>query len=199
MYYNAIVNGDCNGISNGSIEIFPIGGVQPYTIDWYNPNLGVDNLINDGGSSVRNGLTGGLYQIRLNDSNTPPNNEIYINLWISTGMCLNLETMVEASCEGSNGMLSVTATTQNYPVTYNLYQKSGLTSTLISTSVANDIQIFDSLPSGIYYVTATDDGGCTGSTGTCVITDSGKFTFGLYTIDDSACTSANTGAIYITG
>lgn len=199
MYYNAIVNGDCNGISNGSIEIFPIDGVQPYTIDWFSPNLGTDTLIPDGGSSIRNGLTGGIYQIRLNDSNTPPNNEIYINLWISTGMCLNLETMVNASCEGSNGMLSVTATTQNYPVTYSLYQKSGLTNTLITTSVANDIQIFDSLPSGIYYVTAVDDGGCTGSTGTCVITDSGKFTFGLYTIDDSACTDANTGAIYVTG
>jgi hypothetical protein len=199
MNYSAIVNGDCNGLSNGSIEIFPTGGIQPYTIDWFDPNLGVDTSIPDGGSSVMSGLTGGVYQVRLNDSNTPDNNEIYINLWISTGVCLNLETIVDASCEGSNGSLSVTATTQNYPVTYSLYQKSGLTNTLITTASTNNIKIFESLPSGIYYVTAVDDGGCSGSTGTCVIKDSGKFTFGLYTIDNSACIDENTGAIYITG
>jgi hypothetical protein len=199
MFYNANVSGDCNSLGDGSIQVFPIDGIEPYTIDWYSTNLGVDTLILDGGNSIRTGLSGGLYQIRINDSNTPPNNEIYANFWISTGMCLNLETVIQASCEGSNGMLSVTATTQNYPVTYELYQLSGLNSTLISTSVANDIQIFDSLPSGIYYVIATDDGGCSGSTGTCIITDSGKFTFGLYTIDDSACTDGNTGAIYVTG
>lgn len=199
MFYNANVNGDCNSLGNGSIQIFPIDGVEPYTIDWFSPNLGTDTLIPNGGNSIRTGLSGGVYQVRINDSNTPPNNEIYANFWISTGMCLNLETVIEASCEGSNGMLSVTATTQNYPVTYQLYQLSGLNSTLITTSVADDIQIFDSLPTGVYYVTATDDGGCTGSTGTCIINDSGKFTFGLYTIDDSACTDGNTGAIYVTG
>lgn len=199
MYYNAIVNGDCNSTSNGSIEIFPIGGIEPYTIDWFDPNLGTDTLLLDGDSSIRTGLAGGVYQIRLNDSNTPSNSEIYINLWISTGICLNLETIVDASCEGSNGALSVTATTQNYPVTYSLYRKSGLTNTLITTSVTNNIQIFNSLPSGIYYVTAVDDGGCSGSTGTCVIKDSGKFTFGLYTIDDADCIAENTGAIYVTG
>ena len=177
MFYNANVNGDCNSLGNGSIQIFPIDGVEPYTIDWFSPNLGTDTLIPNGGNSIRTGLSGGVYQVRINDSNTPPNNEIYANFWISTGMCLNLETVIEASCEGSNGMLSVTATTQNYPVTYQLYQLSGLNSTLITTSVADDIQIFDSLPTGVYYVTATDDGGCTGSTGTCIINDSGKFTF----------------------
>ena len=38
--YNISVTGDCSNNGSGAIYISLSGGVEPYTIDWVNPNIG---------------------------------------------------------------------------------------------------------------------------------------------------------------
>lgn len=197
--YNVTLIGDCSLSGNGSIELFPTGGTAPYTVDWYNPDLGTDTTILAGEFSMRDSLGAGLYQILITDSSTPPNNYLYVNLYVSSGVCATLEVITNTTCGLDNGILEVNSTTLNYPVTYVLYLMDGIYYDLVTTAISNNIQTFDSLPPGIYFVEATDSGGCVGTTGTCVIEDSTELDFGLYIVDNSSCGVTYTGALYITG
>tara|TARA_B100001939_G_scaffold258574_1_gene225476 strand:- start:274 stop:2601 length:2328 start_codon:yes stop_codon:yes gene_type:complete len=53
-----VINEDC-GLSNGSIEIVPVGGVAPYTYTWTGGLLPPD--------SIQTGLTAGIYQVAVTD------------------------------------------------------------------------------------------------------------------------------------
>jgi hypothetical protein len=198
--YNVIINGDCGGIAGGSIELFPTFGVGPYTVDWYNPNLGVDTLVPIGGSSLRTGLVSGLYQIEITDSTTPPNNYLYVNLYVSSGVCLDVSSTVDASCGGNNGSLTITSTSNALPITYYLYGYNQVnTPYFVSSAITDNVQYFPGLSGGTYFVQSVDAGGCSGTTGTCIVKNSSNFNFGLYSIDNSNCSGTQSGAVFITG
>jgi hypothetical protein len=88
--FNYLVNvtGDCSQNSSGIVSILPYGGTPPYTVEWNNPSLSADTV--NGTASVRSGLQFGTYAVRLNDSTLPTNNQFYINVPVSSGVCANI-------------------------------------------------------------------------------------------------------------
>jgi hypothetical protein len=196
LNYNLLITGDCQNSSSGVLELFPNGGSNSiYTVEWYSPNLGVDTTVPYGDSSIRTGLSAGTYQILITDSTTFPNEQLYVNLFVSSGICLTTSS-INTTCNDSNGILIVTATTLNSPVSYNLYS---LTNGFVtSASTGNGSQIFNNLSADTYYVECFDNGGCSGSTATCIIKSSDTFDYGFFVIEDSNCLG-HTGKLYITG
>jgi hypothetical protein len=192
--YTILVTGDCQNTSSGILELFPVDGAGPYTVDWYNPNLGVDTTVTT--SSVRTGLSAGTYQVMITDTTTPTNQVLYVNLYVSSGVCLSTDS-VNTTCSYDNGYLIVTATTDYSPVSYYLYSLNHGYITSASTLVG--FQIFNNLSADTYYVEAFDDGGCSGSTATCLIQDSIEFDFGIFVINDSNCSGIDNGKLYVTG
>ena len=192
--YRILVTGDCQNTSSGILELFPIDGAGPYTVDWYNPNLGVDTTVTT--SSVRTGLSAGTYQVMITDTTTPTNQVLYVNLYVSSGVCLSTES-INTTCNYNNGYLIVTATTDYSPVSYYLYSLNHGYITSASTSVG--FQIFNNLSADTYYVEGFDDGGCSGSTATCLIQDSIEFDFGIFVINNSNCSGIDNGKLYVTG
>jgi hypothetical protein len=184
--YTLNVTGTCAN-PYGAVEILPSGGTAPYTFSWYDPDLGT--------GSYKTDLSPGAYLIRGNDATAPVNNEVYINVIVSSGMCLDVVSTSATTCGFDNGQIYVTASTDNTQITYSLYSGG----TLIETAETNNGEVvFDNLPSGIYQVVGQNAGGCSASTETCIVYSSQTLDFGFYIVNDTQCASP-TGKVYITG
>lgn len=195
LLYDVLITGDCSNIGAGAITLTPSGGTAPYTVDWYLPNLGVDPTVYT--DSTRITLTAGTYQVLITDSTSTINQTIYVNISVSSGVCVNYSSVIGTSCGLNNGFISVSATTPCLPITYVLYDISG--NTVFSATSYTTIQSFSSLSAGTYYVVAEDGGGCTGETATMVVTPSTSLIYGLFSVNNSPCVGIANGAIYITG
>jgi len=193
--YNISITGDCSNAGLGEIRILPTGGTEPYTIQWvspyFPPNVGFI------GPVVQPGLYSNVYSIRLNDSTLPINNEFYVNIPVSSGVCCQILSVDKTTCGLNNG--SVTATsTSNYSSTYFYLYTSG--NTLITNDVTNtDNIVFGNLSAGSYYLVAQDIGGCTGKSQSFIIEPSSSFDYGLYIVPNSSCGGSPMGKIYVTG
>ena len=193
--YNISITGDCSNAGLGEIRILPTGGTEPYTIQWvspyFPPNVGFI------GPVVQPGLYSNVYSIRLNDSTLPTNNEFYVNIPVSSGVCCQILSVDKTTCGLNNG--SVTATsTSNYSSTYFYLYTSG--NTLITNDVTNtDNIVFGNLSAGSYYLVAQDIGGCTGKSQSFIIEPSSSFDYGLYIVPNSSCGGSPMGKIYVTG
>lgn len=196
--FNYIIQltGDCQNTGAGVISILPTGGTAPYTVEWSNPNLGVDYPINLL-PSVRSGLTAGTYQLRVNDSTLPVNNEFYINIPLSDGVCASIVATSDSYCNSNNGSVTGTSNSDFSSTNFYLYSGDG---TYITSAVTNTSNVeFNSLSEGIYYLVAQDLGGCSGRTADFLIQDSENFDYGLYIVPNSACGGTPIGKIYVTG
>jgi hypothetical protein len=193
--YDISITGDCSNAGLGEIRILPTGGTEPYTIQWispyFPPNVGFI------GPVVQPGLYSNVYSIRLNDSTLPTNNEFYVNIPVSSGVCCQILSVNKTTCGLNNG--SVTATsTSNYSSTYFYLYTSG--NTLITNDVTNtDNIVFGNLSAGSYYLVAQDIGGCTGKSQSFIIEPSSSFDYGLYIVPNSSCGGSPMGKIYVTG
>lgn len=192
--YTILVTGDCQNTSSGGLELFPINGASPYTVDWYNPNLGVDTTVTT--SSVRTGLSAGTYQVMITDTTTPTNQILYVNLYVSSGVCLNTES-TNTTCNTNNGYIVVTATTDYSPVSYYLYSFDN--GYITSANTSTGFQVFNNLSADTYYIEAFDDGGCSGTTATSLIQQSTDLDFGIFVINNSNCGGIDNGKLYVTG
>jgi hypothetical protein len=196
IFYSTSITGDCQNLSSGTIILYPSGGTSPYTVDWYNPNLGVDTLVTTG--STRTSLSAGTYQILITDSTTPINEYLYVNLVISSGVCTSIAASKDTTCNDENGSITATTVSSYTPITYNLYSQSS--GNLIQSSTTFDSSyIFNNLSADTYYIDVFDGGGCSGNTGTCIISPSSAFTCGLFIVNNSGCAGTNSGALYVTG
>jgi len=193
--YNILVTGDCQNNSSGSISLLPYGGTAPYTVEWLTPNLGVDTVTIL--PSIRTGLLSNTYSLRLNDSTLPVNNEFYINIPISNGVCSIISDVKNTTCGENNGIITGSSTSQYSSTNFYLYSGSGeyITSAITNT---NSI-IFNNLTAGTYNMLAQDLGGCTGMSQTVVIEDSNVFDYGFYIVPNSSCGGQPIGKIYVTG
>ena len=64
--YNISITGDCQNTNSGAIYLSLLDGTPPYTVEWVDPNLGVDIItINP---SIRTSLSADTYSVRVNDS-----------------------------------------------------------------------------------------------------------------------------------
>lgn len=196
--FDYIINltGDCQNNNSGVISIFLSGGTPPYTVDWVEPNLGSDDLLILE-PSIRSSLSAGVYAVRVNDSTLPINNEFYINIPLSDGVCASILDVRNSFCGLSNGAVTGTSNSDFSSTNFYLYKiddefvDSGTTST--------SFIVFDSLAVGTYYIVAEDLGGCTGRSADFIIEDSSNFDFGLYVIPNSSCGGTPIGKIYVTG
>ena len=193
--YNISVTGDCSNIDAGSISISFVGGTSPYTIEWVDPNLGTDVVTT--APSIRTSLSADTYALRVNDSTLPTNQEFYINIPVSSGVCSNIVSVQSTTCALDNGSVTGTSTSDYSSTNFYLYFSDD---TFVSSATTNtSTVVFGSLTAGTYYMTAEDLGGCTGQSSNFIVEDSDPFTYGLYVVPNSSCGGTPIGKIIITG
>lgn len=196
--FNYIIQltGDCQNTGAGVISILPTGGTAPYTVEWVNPNLGTDFPITLTPSS-RSGLYAGTYQVRINDSTLPTNQEFYVNIPLSDGVCASVVATRDSYCNANNGAVTGTSNSDFSSTNFLLFSGDG---TYITSATTNTSNIeFNSLGEGVYYMIAQDLGGCSGRTADFLIQNFDDFDFGLYVVPNSSCGGTPIGKIYVTG
>lgn len=196
--YNISVTGDCSHLGVGAISILPSGGTPPYTVEWVNPSLPPVETVTLL-PSVRTNLYSGTYAVRLNDSTLPVNEEFYINIPVSSGVCASIISVFPTTCNLDNGSVSATSSSDYSSTSFYLYDDSN---NLLNSFITNtSIVVFDGLSAGTYYIEAVDLGGCTGKTPNFIVADSPEVDFGFYLVPDSRCSNVNNplGKIYVTG
>ena len=185
--YEFSVTGDCTSNGSGAINISLSGGVEPYTIDWVNPNIGTGNY--------KTGLNAGVYIVRANDSLGDVNNEFYINMIVSSGGCLSVSSVSATTCGQNNGTITISGTSTAYPITVSLYSGSSVVQT--ATTVNGDVT-FVNLAAGIYRTYYEDYGGCSGYSESVIVNSSTPLDYGFFVVNDTNCFGA-TGKLQITG
>ena len=193
--YNLSITGDCGNTNNAIINLYLTGGTAPYTVEWQSP-LTQDDIITFG-PSVVTGLSASTYAARVNDSTLPINEEFYINVPISSGVCTTILAVQNTTCNLDNGSVIGTSTTQYSSTNFYLL---GMDNTLIQSGVTNTPEFtFGGLSAGTYYMLAEDLGGCSGRTQSFIIDTSEEFNFGLYVVPNSSCGGVPIGKITVTG
>lgn len=193
--YQILITGDCSSESTGVISILPNGGVPPYSVQWTDPNLGTDLVSIE--PSIRYNLSGGTYAIRLNDSTLPINSEFYVNIPVSTGVCISILGVKTTTCGLNNGSVTATTTSLYSSINYYLYNIDDVYITSATTNVENFV--FIGLSAGTYYIRAVDLGGCETTSQSFIIDESQDFDFGFYIVPNSSCNGTPIGKLYITG
>ena len=193
--YNISVTGDCQNTNSGAIYLSLTGGTPPYTVEWVDPNLGVDIITLN--SSIRTSLSAYTYGVRVNDSTLPTNSEFYINIPVSSGVCASIVGVQGTTCSLNNGFVTGSSTSDYSSTDFFLYNTDD---TYIMSSTTNtSYVVFGSLTAGTYYMVVIDLGGCTGYSQNFIVEDSDTLDFGLYAVPNSGCGGVPIGKITITG
>jgi hypothetical protein len=195
IQYNISVTGDCSQNGSGVISILPYGTVPPYTVQWISPNLGTDILTTT--PSVKSELWYNTYSLRINDSTLPVNNEIYVNIPVSSGLCCSISATQNTTCSLNNGSVTGTSNTVYSSTVYYLYFGDGTFSQSATTN--QPTVVFGNLTAGTYYMVANDLGGCSGKSQDFIIEESYPMDFGIYTVPNSTCTNLPNGKLFVTG
>ena len=193
--YNISVTGDCQNTNSGAIYLSLTGGTPPYTVEWVDPNLGVDIITLN--SSIRTSLSAYTYGVRVNDSTLPTNSEFYINIPVSSGVCASIVGVQGTTCSLNTGFVTGSSTSDYSSTDFFLYNTDD---TYIMSSTTNtSYVVFGSLTAGTYYMVVIDLGGCTGYSQNFIVEDSDTLDFGLYAVPNSGCGGVPIGKITITG
>jgi hypothetical protein len=195
LNYNIIVTGDCSNNNSGALNLFVSDGTPPYTIQFLNPYYSPQTITTQPASLV--GLASGVYQVRVNDSSLPINNEFLLNIPISNGVCGSISAVQNTTCGFDNGSVTGSSTSLYSSTNFYLFN---VNNTYITSATTNTNEaIFGSLSAGTYYLGVIDLGGCTAFTQTFIIEDSENLDFGLYVVPNSSCGGAPIGKIFVTG
>jgi len=193
--YLVSVTGDCSHTSAGAINIYVSGGTPPYTVEWYDPSLPPVEVTT--GNSNRTNLAYGTYSVRLNDSTLPTNNQFYVNIPVSSGVCCSIVSVQGTTCGLNNGSVTGTSTSLYSSTKFSIYKEDD---TFVSSATTNlATAVFTNLTAGTYYLVALDLGGCSGRSQTFIVEDSSPLDFGLYTVPNSTCANLPNGKIFVTG
>lgn len=193
--YFISVTGDCSNSSSGVASILLSGGNAPYTVEWVEPDLGADVIELE--PSIRSGLSNGTYGVRVNDSTLPYNQEFYINIPISGGICVEIDLVSPTSCNSDNGSVTGSSSSDYSSTNFYLYTSND---EYINSGSTNLSQIvFSNLSGGTYYILGEDIGGCTGKSSNFIVETSTELDYGLYVLPNSSCGGTPIGKIYVTG
>ena len=166
--YKISVTGDCANVSNGSMSIYLTGATPPYTLEIVSPIN--ETFVNVVSTVILTGLSATTYVLRVNDSSLPINEEYYINVPISNGVCGGIVKLNETTCNTSNGSVIISATSQYSSTNYSLFDTNN---NFISSAITSTSQFeFNNLSPGTYFCLITDLGGCTGRTADFIIENS---------------------------
>lgn len=193
--YIISLTGDCQSTNSGAIQLSLTGGTPPYTVEWVDPDLGADIVTIL--PSIRTSLSADTYAVRVNDSTVPTNQEFYINIPVSSGVCATITGVEGTTCSLNNGFVTGSSSSDYSSTSYYLYDSND--TYLMSAITDTDYAIFNSLTAGTYYMAVVDLGGCTGYSPNFIIESSGTLDFGLYTVPNSSCGGVPIGKITITG
>lgn len=194
LSYNLSITGDCTNGGLGVVKFDITGSAPPYNVSG---STGVYTIPSSGMTYIETGLTSGDYLYVISDSCLPVNQQLYVNVYISSGTCVSFTGMENTSCGFNNG--SLTAQTTNFygNSTFYLYGSGGL---IQNVTVNDNEYVFNNLSADTYYVIADDGGGCTGKTETCIIKSSVTLDYGFYVVNDTPCNSlSGVGKLIITG
>ena len=193
--YNISITGDCQNTNSGVISLSLTGGTPPYTVEWVDPNLGADTVTIL--PSIRTSLSADTYAVRVIDSTLPTNEEFYINIPVSSGVCATILGVEGTTCSSNNGSVTGSSSSDYSSTNFYLYTSNDIYITSAITSV-NQV-IFGSLSAGTYYMVVVDLGGCTGYSPNFIVEVSDTLDFGLYAVPNSGCGGVPVGKITITG
>ena len=194
LSYTFQVTGICDNPS-GSVLITPIGGTPTYTIDPVTPIGSGLSAQTGNGPFLYSGLTGGTYVFRLNDSEAPSNQELYLNVAISDCFYGNIYDVNNTTCGLNNGSLTISATSLSSPYSLVLYGDGQFNQTQTTSSFP---YTFNGLSGGTYYVEVFDYGLSSAVTENVVVNNSNSVDFGFWKVNTSNCV-INTGKISVTG
>jgi len=194
--YNISVTGDCTNTGSGIISLYLYGGTPPYTAEWISPYLPPDDVVVDE-PTLKTGLYSNVYGVRVNDSTLPINSEFYINIPVSNGVCISVNSVQSTTCGLDNGSVTGSSTSMNSSTTYYLYTTDNIF--VKSATTNNGTIVFADLSGGTYYLDGRDYGGCTGQSQSFIIENSQDFDFGLWTVPNSSCGGTPIGKVVVTG
>jgi hypothetical protein len=195
LNYNIAVTGDCSNNSSGAFNLFVSSGTPPYTVQFTNPSYASQIITTQPASLV--GLASNVYQLRVNDSSLPVNNEFFVNIPISSGVCVSIASTQNTTCGLNNGSVTGNSTSLYSSTNYSLY---GVNSNFITSGNTNTDSItFGNLSAGTYYLGVIDLGGCSAFSQTFIIQESENLNFGLYAVPNSSCGGAPLGKVIVTG
>jgi uncharacterized protein (DUF2141 family) len=193
--YNINVTGDCSSNQSGSFDLSISGFTPPYTIKIISPYVTEPVTVNS--SYSQTGLGSGTYVLSVNDSTLPTNYQENINIPISDGVCCSVLGVNNTTCNGFDGSVTGTSTSDYSSTSFSLYNS---TNTFINSGVTNTSTIvFGSLSADTYYLTALDLGGCSGRSQNFIVESSPSLNYGLYTVPNSSCGGTPIGKVIITG
>ena len=195
LNYNIAVTGDCSNNSSGAFNLFVSSGTPPYTVQFTNPSF-ASQIITTQPASLA-GLASNVYQLRVNDSSLPVNNEFFVNIPISSGVCVSIVSTQNTTCGLNNGSVVGNSSSLYSSTNYSLYD---INSNFITSGNTNTDSItFGSLSAGTYYLGVIDLGGCSAFSQTFIIQESENLNFGLYAVPNSSCGGAPIGKVTVTG
>lgn len=169
----------CNGDGNGQISVTASGGTPPYEYSY-------DGGLTFEASSVKNGLSGGIYTVVVRDANLcTSQQDVTINE--PAPIILNV-TSTNITCNGlSDGQINVNVTGGVAPIQYRInggaWQPTGS---------------FTGLAANNYLVEVMDNNGCTSSSST-TITEPTAITIDNISTVDPTCTSFGSITVIASG
>lgn len=165
---------NCNGGSDGIIDINVYGGSPPYTYNWSNGDTSQD----------ASSLTAGTYDVTVTDNNGCIVTGSYNVTQPAAALSLSA-VVTDVTCSGSaTGAIDLTVSGGTGPYTYSW--SNGATS-----------QDLTGIPAGTYNVLVTDAHGCSANAG-YTVTGAAALQVSLDTIYNVACNGGANGAIYVT-
>lgn len=165
----------CNGATNGSATVTPIGGTAPYTCVW--------NTVPAQNGMTGNNLGAGTYSATVTD-NSGCQSTIQINITAPPAMQMSFSTTA-ATCNGATGAASVNVTANGTaPYTYTW-----------STTPIQTTQSISNLMQGSYTVAITDSKGCIAHGVAHVSTQNPSWTLSAVTTSNITCYGGANGAV----
>lgn len=195
LNYNVAVTGDCSNNNSGALNLYVSAGSPPYTVQFISPSY-ASQIITTGPASLA-GLASNVYQIRVNDSSLPTNNEFLINVPISSGVCGSIAAVQNTTCGINNGSVTGSSTSLYSSTDFFLYDVNN--NYIKSANTLTNSAVFGELSAGTYYLGVRDLGGCTAFTPTFIVEESEILNYGLYVVPNSSCGGSPIGKIFVTG
>lgn len=164
----------CNGVSSGSATATPINGSGSFNFNWSN---GIS-------TSINNSLNAGTHTVTVTDANGCPTVESF-TITEPDILSVNLSSTNETSINAMDGTATATPSggTQGYSYLWN-------TGSTLATIVG--------LSPGTYFVTVTDENGCTASESVSIQSvDCNNFSASI-SAEDVSCFGMNNGTANVT-
>ncbi|MDO6808355.1 T9SS type A sorting domain-containing protein [Zobellia galactanivorans] len=141
----------CHGDDYGEIMARIEGGVEPYTLEWYQSSLGSDNLLNEE-SPILGDLSAGTYFLRVTDANGIIKDANPISIAEPDLLEVSIEDTTDILCDGeATGAVTVKVDGGTPPYIY-----------IWSNGESN--QNLVGVTAGEYILEVVDDNGCSATT-----------------------------------